>query len=61
MKKHKGQTRCPICGLELGVVRTMRVHMVKVHGMSRQEVDRVTNKRMTTMECLAQASDGKAP
>ena len=45
MKKHKGQTRCPVCQLELSDMSTMRRHMVRRHGMAKKEVDRVTNKK----------------
>ena len=61
MKKHQGQTRCPICLKEFSDIHNMRVHMTTLHGMSKQEVNRVTNKRKTTMECVTQASDGDAP
>ena len=41
--------------------RNMRLHMVAKHGMSRQEVDRITNKRKTAGEFLAQYSGGLVP
>ena len=50
MKKHRGETRCPICGQELAVMRNLRKHMVTIHRMPKTEVDRLTNKRMSTME-----------
>ena len=45
MKKHKGQTRCPVCQMEFSVMFAMRRHMVQRHGMTKDEVDRITNKR----------------
>ena len=54
MKRHSGQTRCPVCGQELSDVHTMRKHMVRMHGIPRKEVDKITNKRRTVMEYLAQ-------
>ena len=32
----------------------MRRHMVNKHGMSREAVDRITNKRKSAMDMLAQ-------
>ena len=60
MKKHRGQTRCPICHQEFSVVNYLRRHMVNKHGMSREEVDRMTNKRKTTKEILAQLTERSA-
>ena len=45
MKKHRGETCCPVCQQEFAAMSCMRRHMVKRHGMSQQTVDRVTNKR----------------
>ena len=53
MKKHRGETRCPVCGQEFARKLNMRQHMVARHGMSRQEVDRVTNKRLTAADYSA--------
>ncbi|XP_043240054.1 protein tramtrack, beta isoform-like isoform X6 [Amphibalanus amphitrite] len=45
LKKHTGQTKCKICHQTLSTVCLMRKHMVKAHKMSREEVDKLTNKR----------------
>ena len=54
MKKHTGQTKCLVCHQEFAVVRNMRQHMVTIHGMSTEEVNRITNKRKSTMEILTE-------
>ena len=48
MKKHNGQTRCSVCHQEYHSMRNLRRHMVSKHGMSKEEVDRMTNKRHQT-------------
>ena len=45
LKKHFGQTRCLVCHKEYQAMRNLRRHMVTNHGMSKEEVDRITNKR----------------
>ena len=42
------------------MVRNLRQHMVAVHGMSKEEVDRITNKRKTNKEFLAQFTERRA-
>ena len=44
MKMHSGQTLCPHCHQAFAGMYTLRRHMVSKHGMSREEVDMVTNK-----------------
>ena len=61
MKKHEGQTRCPICQQELSMVGNLRRHMVTKHSMSKQEVDRLTNKRLNTTEYEALFSQEQLP
>ena len=39
------------------MVNTMRRHMMKKHGMSREEVSRITNRRRFAMERLAQPTE----
>ena len=48
MKMHSGETRCPHCHLRYARMYHLRQHMMAVHGMSKEEVarvTRVTNKR----------------
>ena len=45
MKKHSGKTTCSLCQQMFGTVNHMRKHMHLAHSMSREEVDRITNKR----------------
>ena len=45
MKKHSGLTRCPCCHQEFSVMGGLRRHMIRTHDMSKQDVDRITNKR----------------
>ena len=45
MKKPSGKTTCPICQQMSATVNHLRRHMRNVHSMSREEVDRITNKR----------------
>ena len=37
---------------------SVRRHMVTKHGMSREAVDRLTNKRLTTMEYMSRFTEG---
>ena len=39
----------------------MRRHMVTQHDMTKEEVDRMTNKRLTVLDHLAHGSAGKVP
>ena len=48
MKVHSGQTRCPRCHQTYGGMYNLRRHMMNKHGMSKEEVDMVTNKRLST-------------
>ena len=61
MKKHQGQTKCSVCQHEFSAVYNLRRHLVMKHGMSRLEVDRMTNKRLNTIEHAALFSKGQAP
>ena len=45
LKKHTGKTTCPMCQQTFGMVHHMRRHMVNVHGMAKEEVDKITKKR----------------
>ena len=45
MKKHSGQTTCPLCQKTFARVPHMRAHMVEKHRLAKQEVDRITHKR----------------
>ncbi|XP_043209820.1 protein bric-a-brac 1-like isoform X1 [Amphibalanus amphitrite] len=45
MKRHTGQTTCCICNHEFAMTFSLRRHMVKRHGLSPDEVSRLTNKR----------------
>ena len=38
------------------MVNYMRMHMVNKHGMSREEVNRITNRRKSAMELLTEGS-----
>ena len=53
MKKHRGETRCPLCRQEFTLKRAMRVHMVNIHGMSKETVARVTHKRIIATDRVA--------
>ena len=46
LKKHTGKTTCPLCQQAFAMVANMRRHMVNTHGLARDEVDRITNKRI---------------
>ena len=61
MKKHQGQTMCPVCQHEFSEVSNLRRHMVTLHGMLKQEVDRITKKRLSAMEIAALWNQGQAP
>ena len=43
LEMHSGKTKCPVCEQTFGMAYTMRRHMVRIHGMKKEEVDRITN------------------
>ncbi|XP_043240053.1 protein tramtrack, beta isoform-like isoform X5 [Amphibalanus amphitrite] len=45
LKKHTGATTCSICNQSFARTYNLRLHMAKTHGLAREEVDRMTNKR----------------
>ena len=45
MKKHTGKTTCPLCQQTFGMLYHMRRHMVNKHGMAKEDVAKITNKR----------------
>ena len=59
MKRHSGETRCPVCYQEFGMKNSVRRHMVIKHGMSKEAVDRLTNRRLRTMEYMARFAEGQ--
>ena len=47
MKKHTGKSTCPLCQQTFTVFYNMRRHMVKMHGLAREDVNRITSQSVS--------------
>ena len=57
MKRHTGQTTCCICHHEFAMTFTLRRHMVRQHGLSPEQVSRLTNKRGAAQQLAEQLAE----